>query len=119
MWYEIFLRKQALTVMAGSLVAIGISQPAISQSDISSFAFVQQDSSLKVAGNIIHLYSIYVPPTSESCYTFVRPVLCGPRASIVLEFKISEDFVHCTPWGTNSDGSLVASCSLNGEDLSA
>jgi endonuclease YncB( thermonuclease family) len=112
-------RKLMLKLIADVLVALATLQPAVSRSDISSFPFVQQDGSLRVAGNVIYLYGIYVPPTTESCYTFVRPVLCGPRAAIALDFKISGNFVHCTPRGTNPDGSLIASCSSNGEDLSA
>lgn len=111
--------KLKLKVLAGVLIAIATLQPAVSHSDVSSFAFVQQDGSLRVAGNVIYLYGIYVPPTAESCYTFIRPPLCGPRAAIALEFKISGSFVHCTPRAMNPDGSLIAGCSVNGDDLSA
>ncbi|MGH6640395.1 MAG: thermonuclease family protein [Polaromonas sp.] len=91
---------------------------AVADPEISSFAFVQEDGSLKVAGDLIRLYGIYIPPTEQACYTFIRPVPCGPRASLALEFKISGDFVRCIPRATNPDGSITASCRTGNEDLS-
>jgi endonuclease YncB( thermonuclease family) len=116
---KMYVRTQALAALTAGMAAISAMQPASADPEISSFAFVQQDGSLKVSGYLIHLYGIDIPPTAETCYTFVRPPICGPRASVALEFKISGDFVHCSPRATNPDGSLSASCSLNREDLSA
>jgi len=114
-----YARKQALTAAVGIMLSICSMQSAVADADISSFAFVQQDGSLKVSGYHIHLYGISIPPTAESCYMFIRPALCGPRGAIALEFKISGNFIHCTPSATYPDGSMIASCRLNGEDLSA
>jgi endonuclease YncB( thermonuclease family) len=100
---------------AFSLVA---AQWAYASPEFSSFAFVQEDGSLNVAGRHVHLYGIYIPPTEQTCYTIIRPSPCGPRAVLALEFKISGDFVHCIPRMENADGSVVASCSLDNEDLS-
>lgn len=98
---------------------IGIAQPMSACAEISSFAFVQEDGSLTVASHLVHLYGIYIPPTDHTCYTFIRPTPCGTRASLALEFKISGDFVHCEEREKNPDGSIIASCTANGEDLSA
>ena len=92
--------------------------PAQAQGEISSFAFVQDDASMRVDGTLVHLYGIYVPPTGQSCYTFIRPPQCGSRAALALDFHISGDFVHCLPRATNADGSVVASCTARGGDLS-
>ena len=113
----------SLTVMA-AMAAMATFTPALmpaahAQSEISSFAFVQQDGTLKVAGSLIHLYGIYIPPTDQSCYTFIRPVPCGTRASLALELKISGDFVHCSPTATYFDGSMTARCVAGNTDLSA
>lgn len=94
-------------------------QWAIADPEISSFAFVQDDGSLKVAGYLIHLYGIYIPPTAQACFTFIRPIPCGPRASLALDFKISGDFVRCIPRAMNFDGSITATCTSRNEDLSA
>lgn len=101
------------------LVAMTISFQTGAGAEISSYAFVQDDGSLKVNGYLIHLYGVYIPPTDQTCYTFVRPMPCGTRASLALDFKIGAEFVHCSERARNSDGSIIASCSARGEDLSA
>lgn len=110
--------KHVLNALFAVIVGMSTVQCAMADPEISSFAFVQQDGSLKVAGYLIHLYGIYIPPTEQACYTFIRPVPCGPRASLALDFKISGDFVHCMPRATNPDGSLAANCRSGNEDLS-
>jgi endonuclease YncB( thermonuclease family) len=86
--------------------------------DISSYAFVQPDGSLRVDGRTIRLYGVHIPPTGEACRTNERPVRCSSRAALALEFKIS-GFVNCTPRERLEDGSLTAVCSADGVDLGA
>lgn len=96
-----------------------VAQPALAADTISSFAFVQENGTLRIDGYLVNLYGIYVPSTDRTCYEFVRPMPCGTRASLALEFKISGSFVYCAPQATNADGSIVGSCTAGGEDLSA
>lgn len=91
---------------------------AVSAADISSYAFVQHDGSLKVDGKTIQLFGIYIPPTDDACRPDERPVRCSSRAALALEFKIS-GFVRCTPQERFDDGSISAVCRSNGEDLAA
>jgi endonuclease YncB( thermonuclease family) len=86
--------------------------------EFSSFAFVQENGSLKIDGRLVYLYGIYIPPTDQTCYTFVRPIQCSSRAALALDFKISGDFVRCQSRYVNPDGSVVASCISGGDDLS-
>jgi endonuclease YncB( thermonuclease family) len=109
--------KNWLEFLSAALLAM-VAQASLAATEITSFAFVEKDGTLKVAGQRIHLYGIYIPPTEQSCYTFVRPVPCGPRAVLALDFKISGDFVHCTPTAEHADGSFTARCLLDEEDLS-
>ena len=99
-------------------VGIATAQWAMADPEISSFAFVQDDGALRVAGNLIRLYGVYIPPTEQTCSTFIRPPPCGTRASLALDFRISGDFVHCVPRATNPDGSITASCRSGNDDLS-
>jgi len=87
--------------------------------DISSYAFVNDDGTLRIRGRKIHLFGIYIPPTNTICRSFTRPVECAPRAALALDFKIGADFVRCDIKGKNADASLVAVCRANGEDLAA
>jgi len=110
------VKRRILGVAASVLLLCATAAQA--QDEISSFAFVREDGTLTVAGQHIVLYGIYIPPTERSCYTFVRPVPCGTRASLALDFKISGYFVHCLPQATSADGSIVASCRVDDVDLS-
>ena len=92
--------------------------------EISSYAFVNEDATLRIKRKTIHLYGIHIPKTSKNCRTNVSPVVCGSRASLALDFKI-QGFVRCEIIEKNSDGSMVGWCRVNashfdeGEDLSA
>jgi endonuclease YncB( thermonuclease family) len=112
------VNKHSGSALLAVFIAASLAQQSMVFAEISSFAFVQQDGSLKVAGNVVHLYGIYIPPTDQTCYTFIRPMPCGTRASLALEFQISGDFVHCIERAANPDGSITASCRANGQDLS-
>jgi endonuclease YncB( thermonuclease family) len=107
-----------LARLFAALVATASLNQAFGQTEITGFAHVGGDGSMEVDGDLIRLYGIYVPPTDQTCYTFIRPMPCGTRASLALEFKISGDFVHCTERFRHSDGSIAASCRVGDEDLS-
>lgn len=105
-------------------LALLVSANQVCAADISGHAFVQDDASLRIRYRIIHLFGVYVPPTSTACRTFERPVKCAPRAALALDFKI-RGFVKCNERGTNPDGSVTAVCWTGrtrfseGEDLGA
>lgn len=105
-------------VLFTSLMGAAMYPPAFAQQQISSFAFVHEDGSMTVDRYLVRLYGIYIPPTDRTCHTFIRPMPCGTRASLALEFKISGDFVRCTERARNADGSITASCRASGDDLS-
>jgi endonuclease YncB( thermonuclease family) len=85
--------------------------------DFESYVFVNEDGSLKVGFATIHLYGIFIPPTETTCYTFERPIPCGPRAILALKFNIGTDFVACDSQGRNPDGSYAAICTAGDQDL--
>lgn len=100
-------------------IILGLAKPSVAaEADISSFAFVREDGVLQIDGYLVHLYGIYIPPTDQTCYTFLRPVRCNSRAALALDFKISGDFVRCRTRWINPDGSLTASCISGEDDLS-
>lgn len=115
------MQKILFAALAASAAWAGLANlpQAAAQSEISSFAFVQEDGSMRISGSLVRLYGIYIPPTDQTCNTFIRPVPCGTRASLALDFKTSGAFVHCLPRATHPDGSITASCTVDKEDLSA
>ena len=92
--------------------------------EISSYAFVNEDGTLRIKRKTIHLYGIHIPETGNHCRTNIRPPVCGSRAALALEFKI-QSFVRCEIMEENDDGSLVGWCRAGastfdeGTDLSA
>jgi len=113
-------------MVAPSMVALATLLAAVTGSarEFSSYASVEDDGSLRVGGRKVHLYGIYIPPTNYSCRTFLRPVVCGSRAALWLDFKI-QGFVHCEEKGVHDDRGIIAACYVNrshfsaGEDLAA
>lgn len=90
----------------------------LSFAQVSSYAFVNDDGSLRIKGRTYRLHGVYIPPTSQSCRTFERPVPCGSRAALALDFKI-QGFVRCEGRNRNDDGTVSAYCTTDGEDLAA
>jgi endonuclease YncB( thermonuclease family) len=92
--------------------------------DFSSYAFVEDDGTLRIDNKTVRLYGIYIPPSDQDCRTFERPVKCAPQAALALDFKI-QSFVHCEEKGRERDGTVIGLCRVGrgsfsqGEDLSA
>lgn len=96
-----------------------LSAPAARAEELSSYAFVQDDGSLRVSGRAVRLFGIHIPRTAEACRSFERPVVCAPQAALALDFKIGADFVRCAIRAKNDDGSITALCRVRGDDLGA
>lgn len=92
--------------------------------EISSYARINEDGSLRIDGHTIHLDGIYIPETGNTCKTYRNPPVCGSRAYIALDFKI-DGFVRCEILSRNDDRSLNGRCRVKtgafneGEDLAA
>jgi len=114
-----------LFVMAALLLGTaGWSSANATTTDIVGAARVQGNGLLRIGTQAIRLFGIYIPPTGKNCEVILRPVRCGSRAAIALEFKI-QGFVHCSPVAANVDGSISAICYVRqtfrtkGDDLGA
>jgi endonuclease YncB( thermonuclease family) len=88
--------------------------------------FVQDDGTLLINNQVVHLYGIYIPPTAgDVCLELNgQPAGCGPRPA--LDFRLAaEGFVRCYPQEKYDDGSLSAVCYVGwtnfnpGKDLAA
>ncbi len=108
-------------VLLALLLIINLPAGAIA---LSSYAFVNEDGSLRIKGKTVHLYGIHIPETSRNCSSNQLPVVCGSRAALALEFKI-KGFVRCEIIERNADRSVTGLCRVNyskfddGDDLSA
>jgi endonuclease YncB( thermonuclease family) len=92
--------------------------------EISSYAGVNDDGTLKIKGKTVRLFGIYIPETGRTCSTHRVPPICGSRASVALEFKI-DGFVRCELLERHKDRTYTGLCRVNvsafdeGDDLSA
>lgn len=87
--------------------------------DFDGFPFVNDDGTLQLHHATIHLYGILIPPTDKTCTTFIRPIPCAPRAVLALKFNIGSEYVECDRVARNKDGTYIARCTANGQDISA
>lgn len=105
------------------LLTVVIASGALGR-EISSWAVVNEDASLRVDGKTIQLYGIHIPDSGRICAQNRRPVVCGSRASVALDFKI-QGFVRCELRERRQDRTYIGQCRVKassfreGEDLSA
>jgi len=106
-----------------ALTLIALACPAGANKRLRSYAFVNDDASLTLDGNRVHLAGIFVPRTRASCIDQARTD-CRTRAAAALLFRVN-GFVECQILGTQSDGSLTGTCYVDrsrfdeGTDLGA
>lgn len=117
--------RQLFNIATWTIVVISVLCTApVSAREISSYAFINDDGTLRIKRKTIHLYGIHIPKTSHNCRMNQLPPVCGSRAVLALEFKV-KGFVRCEIIEENTDGSLIGWCRVNasrfdeGEDLSA
>ena len=107
-----------------TLLCLALAAQVAPARELHSYALVEDDGSLLIEGKRVHLYGIHLPETGRHCRGNIRPVRCGSRAVLALEFRI-QGFVHCYPQTRNSDRSLNGICYVErgpfdqGEDLAA
>lgn len=105
-------------IAAIALLLSLVASPA-GAADFDGFPFINDDGTLQIHQATIHLYGILIPPTGETCTTFIRPIPCAPRAVLALKFNVESEYVKCDRTARNPDGSYVARCTADGRDISA
>jgi endonuclease YncB( thermonuclease family) len=95
------------------LLGIAFAQDAGAAADIVSYAIVQDDATLRVRGQTIRLYGVYVVDMRPFCDSVFRPARCQTRAAVALASRI-QGFVRCVPQVEYDDRSIGAFCSVKG-----
>jgi endonuclease YncB( thermonuclease family) len=123
-------RATLLAVLRAASVAVAITiaaaLPAIADSPrvLHSYAIINPDATMIVRNRLVRLYGIFIPEDDQLCGRTLRPVYCGNRAAVALNFKVRQ-FVRCDVVETYDDGSVGAYCAVgagrfdDGEDLGA
>ena len=111
------MRGMVPTVILLALLA-AVATPVAPAAELHSYAFVEDDGTLRISNRTVHLYGIHIPETGQHCRTFIRPVECGSRAALALEFKI-QGFVRCEIKERHPGREVTGQCFVDDEDLSA
>jgi len=113
------IRENPMKLATPLLIALLSAAAKPLASDLSSYAFVNDDGSLRIDSRTVRLHGIIIPPTDRVCQSNVRPTACAPQAALALNFKIGVNFVHCDIRARRPDGDALARCTVNDEDLAA
>ena len=108
-----------MTIIVSAVVLFLLFPLKADNREITSYAFVQEDGTLRIRGKVIRLFGIHIPATDEICRFSQNPPTCTSRAAQALRFKKGANFVHCEPKQEHPDRTITALCRVEGEDLSA
>lgn len=82
---------------------------------LDGLAIVQNDGSLRVAGETVYLYGVYLPRLERTCRTFIRPPKCNAPSVLVLDGLV-DGFVRCQVVRQGRDA-VQGICTQAGRDL--
>jgi endonuclease YncB( thermonuclease family) len=105
-------------VLGGLALALAIAlcgEVAAGVRVLDGLAIVQKDGSLRVDGETVYLYGVYLPQLERTCSTTVRPPRCGAPSVLVLN-DLVDGFVQCqvVREGRNA---VLGICTQPGRDL--
>ena len=61
---------------------------------LDGLALVQDDGSLRVGGETVYLYGVYIPQYQRTCTSVVNPTRCAASTVLVLD-NLVDGFVRC------------------------
>ena len=102
-----WLALALVLVMPGSLAA--------GARVLDGLAIVQHDGSLRVDGETVYLYGVYLPQFERTCTTIERPPRCGAPSVLVLN-DLVDGFVQCQVVRQGRDA-VQGICTQPGRDL--
>jgi hypothetical protein len=109
------MRKLWLGIVVTALLGGASLGSAAANRILDGLAIVQADGSLRVAGETVFLWGVYLPRLQRTCSTITRPPRCGAPSILVLD-DLVDGFVRCevVREGRNA---VQAVCTQRGRDL--
>ena len=107
------LARLGAIIMA--LFALAAPSAAMAARVVDGLAMVQTDGSLRVGGENVYLWGIYLPRLDRTCSTFVRPPRCGSSPVLVLG-NLVDGFVRCEIV-REGHGAVQGVCTQAGREL--
>jgi endonuclease YncB( thermonuclease family) len=93
--------------------------PALSEQMLVGPSVVIDGDTLEIRGQRIRLFGIDAPEIERTCAYDGVEAQCGQRALIFLSLRVAKSAVRCDSRAKHDDGTVVAKCYLDGEDLAA
>lgn len=79
-------------------------------------AQVREDGTIRIHGDVIRLFGIWLPRIQRTCSTLLDPTFCAPAPVVVLYEQV-RGFLLCQQVRELSDGSIEAYCGKRGRRL--
>ena len=105
-----------LHVCIGGLLWLLLMPAAAAPRMLEGSAVVREDGSIVVAGEVVHLYGIWIPQTDRTCSSLRSPTFCAPSSVVVLYQKV-RSFLLCQEVQRLADGSIEAFCGTRARRL--
>ncbi|WP_112663069.1 thermonuclease family protein [Microvirga flavescens] len=107
-----------------ALIAIGLAALAgalfePSEREIAGRAFAVDGDTLRIEGKTIRLKGIDAPELHQSCRRQGRAYRCGEAARQALADMVADRIVECSAAGRDRYQRVLASCTVEGEDIAA
>jgi len=106
-------RRACLVLWLGCL-----GSPAAAAQELAGRAMVISADTIEVAGSRVRLHGIDAPGRAQTCRRDDGTWDCGQQAALALQRKIGDRPVRCTLRDRVTSGIIIASCLVDGEDLS-
>ncbi len=107
-------RPMAVLGLLASLVAVA-SGAAIART-IEGPATVRSDGTIRIHGDIIRLFGIWLPRTGRTCSTLLSPTFCAPASVVFLHERV-RGFLICEVVRARDDGTVEAYCGMRARRL--
>jgi hypothetical protein len=104
--------RAILLILLLTLAGTAVAQPRM----IEGPASVEPDGSIRIFGDHIRLFGIWLPKLQRTCSTLLDPTFCAPAPVVVLYEKV-RGFLLCQQVRELGDGTIEAYCGLRGRRL--
>lgn len=108
------MRRSASVALLACVVAV-----AASAETVTGVATVIDADTIEIHGQRIRLNGIDAVESGQQCYREATPWPCGREAALALSDLIADNTVHCNQTGKDRYERVLATCSVDGMDLSA
>lgn len=91
---------------------------SVAADELSGVATVTDGDTIRMGQTRIRLFGIDAPESAQQCIREGKCYRCGDDATTALKSILDGNQVTCSPTGARTYGRIVATCEVNGDDIS-